>query len=113
MFLVSDDYGDFKKILNKKELEEMLIEELVEDTKENNEEYEIVSLNVKQLGEIAKMSYISVDYLIDNLQSYGWYVQDLGELERNVNNLREYYARKHTDLSAFDKLLELIGNGVD
>ena len=112
MYLVSDDYGDFKKIMNKRELEEMLIDELVEDTKQNYTEYEIVSFNVKQLGEIAKKDYISDKYLIDNLQSYGWHVDDLGELERNINNLREYYARNNNDLSAFDKLLELIGKGI-
>lgn len=114
MFLVSDDYGDFKKIMTFKELKEMLIEEIEEDTKLNYTEYEIVECNVRQLGKIAKNDNIMTqNYVIDNLKSYGWHVQSLFDLQVALNDLREYYARKHNNLKVFDDILDLLDKGVD
>lgn len=90
MFLISDDYGDFKRIMNYKEAREFLIDEIVEDSKQNHTEYDIISLNVKQLGELSKNNLITDKYLIDNLKSYGWNVINVSDLQKDINDLREY-----------------------
>lgn len=108
MYLVSDDYGDFKEIINFKELKEMLIDEIVEDTRNNYQEYEILDMNVKQLGKIAKDNDMSIDYIIENLNSYGWHVLNIFDIQDEVNSLREYVARKSADTKVFDDILKYI-----
>lgn len=108
MYLVSDDYGDFKEIMNYKQLYEMLVDELIEYTKNNYEEYDIVSLNVKQLGELAKNNLVDEKYIVDNLKSYGWSVLNILDIQKGVNDLREYVARKSTDIKVFDDVLKYI-----
>ena len=63
MYLVSDNYGDFKKIMSYKELVEMLIDEIMEDTENNYDDKDIVLANNKQLGKIAKAFRQSRDWL--------------------------------------------------
>lgn len=108
MYLVSDDYGDFKEIMNYKQLYEMLVDELVADTKNNYEEYDIIKLNVEQLGKLAKNNLVNEKYIVDNLQSYGWHVLNILDIQDGVNQLREYVARKSTDVKAFDDILKYI-----
>lgn len=90
MFLISDDYGDFKRIMSYKEARELLINEIVEETQQNCGEYDIVESNTKQLGKIAKDNALNEKYLVENLQSFGWYVVNVLDIQRHLNNLREY-----------------------
>ena len=72
MYLVSDDYGDFKEIMNYKQLYEMLVDEILRDTLENLdfESKDVMNLNIKQLGKLAKdTSIVDEKYIIDNLKS--------------------------------------------
>lgn len=108
MYLVSDDYGDFKELMNRKELQELLINEIVTDTKENYTEYDIVKTNVEQLGSIAKNNLLTDEYLFDNLEGYGWYVINILDIQKGINDLREYWCKKHTDTKVFDDLLKFI-----
>lgn len=115
MYLVSDNYGDFKKIMSYKELVEMLIDEIMEDTENNYDDKDIVLANNKQLGKIAKdnlLVRLNEEYLIDNLGAFGWHIENICDIQRGINDLREYYARTHTDLSAFDNILKLMDEGL-
>ena len=112
MFLVSDDFGN-NQVLDYLGLKDMLIDEIVEDTKQNYTEYDIVRFNVNQLGELAKgITNVNVKYLKDNLQSYGWYVQDFSDMQRDINNLREYLVSRDKNVKAFDEILDLLDKGV-
>lgn len=108
MYLVSDDYGDFKKIMNYKQLYEMLIDEIVEDIKQNFNEYDVLKACADQLGNLAKNNLVNENYIIDNLESYGWHVINILDIQKGINDLREYVARKSTDLKVFDDILKYI-----
>lgn len=110
MYLVSDDYGDFKKIMNFKQLYEMLIDEIVRDTCENIdfENKDIIEINVKQLGGLAKNNLVNENYIIDNLKPYGWHVINILDIQKGINDVREYVARKSDKLKVFDDILKYI-----
>ena len=114
MYLVSDDYGDFKEIMNYKQLYEMLVDELIRDTRENLdfEDKNIIDLNIKQLGELAKNNVVNEKYIIGNLKSYGWSVINIFDIQKGINDIREYWARKHTDLKKFDDILKFLDEEV-
>ena len=107
MYLVSDDYGDFKEIMNYKQLYEMLVDEIVDDTIRVGE-YEIIEYNAEQLGKLAKNNLVSEDYIIDNLQSYGWHVINIFDIKKGLNDIREYVARKNNNLKVLDDILKYI-----
>jgi len=108
MYLVSDDYGDFKKIMNFKELYGMLADEIVQDIKQNYNEYDILKECVDQLGSLVKNNLVNEKYIINNLESYGWHVINILDIQKGINDLREYVARKSTDLKVFDDILKYI-----
>ena len=111
MYLVSDDYGDFKEIMNYKQLYEMLVDEILRDTLENLdfESKDVMNLNIKQLGKLAKdTSIVDEKYIIDNLKSYGWSVMNIFDIQKSLNDIREYVARKSTDIKVFDDVLKYI-----
>lgn len=112
MYLVSDDYGNFKEIMNYKQLKELLIDELIRDTRENIdfENKDVMELNIKQLGELAKDNIVSLDYIKDNLKSYGWSVLNILDVQKGLNDIREYVARKSTgvNIKVFDDILKYI-----
>ena len=107
MYLVSDDYGNFKEIMNYKQLKELVINELVEEIKENTNEREIVVSEVNRLSFYAK-NEVNIDLIEEDLKGFGWYITDILNIQRGINDLREYWARKHTDTKVFDDLLKFI-----
>ena len=107
MYLVSDDYGDFKEIMNYKQLKEFLVNEITFDTIENHKDYDIVAYNVGLLSDIAK-EIVNYNKVIEELKSHGWYVINILDIQKDVSALREYVAGKNTNLKVFDDLLEYI-----
>lgn len=119
MFLVSDDFGDFKEIMNYKQLKNMLIDEIVRDTKESTDSFDkdIICNNADMLSKLAKEDFTSLEYINDELSAFGWYVQDLSNLRRDLNNLNEYLHRTDTkvkeelkeNINKIDSIINLIG----
>ena len=107
MYLVSDDYGDFKEVMNYKQLKELLASEITFDTIENHVDYDIVANNVGILYDIIKDNY-KYNYLIENLNSYGYHIVNIFDIQQGINNLREYVARKNSNLKVFDDILKYI-----
>ena len=111
MFLVSDNYSDYKNISNYKDLKKLLISELKRDTFENCEQ-NIVENNFKVMEKLALEDYSDIEYIKEQLSSFGWYVQDFRDMQRDINNLREYLAYKSKDTKAIDEVLDLLDKGV-
>ena len=119
MFLVSDDFGDFKEIMDYKQLKNMLIDEIVRDTKESTDSFDkdIICNNADMLSKLAKEDFTSLEYINDELSAFGWYVQDLSNLQRDLNNLNEYLHRTDTkvkeelkeNINKIDSIINLIG----
>lgn len=107
MYLISDDFGDFKEIMNYKQLLEFLIDEIMTDTKLNYKEYDIVKDNVEQLGKLAK-HLVDEQYIVNNLSTYGWSVTKIVDIQRGLNNIREYVARKSNNIKVFDDILKYL-----
>jgi hypothetical protein len=108
MYLVMDDYGDYKELKTYKELRFLLIDELSRDIKENIKDEDIVKNCLATLVDIAKKENYDVKYFKEQLQSYGWYTLDVFHVQQDVNNLREFYARTHTSTQAFDDVLKIL-----
>ena len=111
MYLLSDDYGDYKEIIDYKGLKNLLKEEVVRDTLENYQNYNIVRNNINILEKLIEKEF-DLEYITKELLGFGFYVLDLTQLKININDLREYYARDNSDLNAFDKIIEIIDKGV-
>lgn len=112
MFLVSDDFGDFKEIMNYKQLKEFLIAEIEEDILNwGTDDIDVIKSDFKIMKKLTEEKY-NLEFIKKELESCGWFVQDLSQMERGINNLREFYARSHSDTSAFDKILDLLYKGV-
>lgn len=113
MFLVCDMFDNIKygRIYNYKELYELLVDEICEDLKGNSHDYDIVKVCTEQLNELAKNNLVTEKYIIDNLQGYGWDVYNLNHIKNNIRLLKDFFGQKY-DTSDFDKVIELIENGI-
>ena len=83
MYLVCDIYDkiEYGKIYNFKELYELLVSEIVEDIKANTNEHEIVKVCTEQLGKLAKNNLVNENYVIENLESYGWDIYNISDIK--------------------------------
>lgn len=108
MYLIMDNYGDYKEIMNYKQMYNLLIDEIVEDSKENYNEYDIITNNLEQLSQLAKDDFTNEKYVIDNLQTYGWTIININDIKKALNELREYAARNTNDIKVFDEIIKYI-----
>ena len=108
MYLISDDYGNDEEIVNYKKLREILIEELVRDTRENIDDSGIINDNITELEKLAKSDSFDEEYIIKSLITYGYRVQNIGKILTSINKIREYYARTNSDLKAFDEVMDIL-----
>lgn len=91
-YIINDAYSDYKNITDEKGLKEYLIEDLKRDTLENGEEdFNIVKNNFEVMEKLALNNY-DFKYLKEQLESFGWYVMDLHQLQQDLSN---YQAFKH------------------
>lgn len=88
-FLVYDDYGNTSQLMNYKDLKELLIDEIERDTIENHEDKSIVTNNFKVIRELTKDKYIPM-YITRELEGFGYYVQDLTDLQEQLTNFQAY-----------------------
>jgi len=89
-FIIFDEYSNYTNITDEKGLKETLIEELRRDTFENGEEdFEIVKNNFKVMEKLALNNY-DFEYLKEQLLSFGWYIQDLVQLQEDLSNFQTY-----------------------
>lgn len=109
MYLVCDIYDEIKygKIYNFKELYELLVSEIVEDIKANSKDYEIVKVCAEQLGKLAKNNLVNENYVIENLQSYGWDIYNISDIKDTLNILKDFYS-KNNNVEDFDKVIEIL-----
>lgn len=110
-YLVVDIYGDYKELMNYKGLKQLLLEELVRDTKDNYQEYDIVSINADIFKKLALEEHTSTDYLIEQLEGYGFKVIELLELQRDLEDIKVYFKGKGSVV--FDNVIDMINKGVN
>lgn len=89
-YIVCDEYSDYKNISDYKDLKRLLISELEQDTLNNGCEKDIVESNFKVMKKLAMEDYVDYNYLKEQLQSYGWYIQDIVDLYSDLSNFQAY-----------------------
>lgn len=115
MYFICDIYdaNKYGKIMNRKQLYELMVDEITDDLKNNHREYEIVISCVNQLNELAKNNLVSDNYIIDALESFGWKVLDLLQIQRDLEDLKEYFSQNEENIGEdFNKVIEKINKGV-
>ena len=110
-FMVFDEYSDYKEKTDYKGLKELLVEELKRDTLENGEEdFNIVENNFKVMIKLALEDYTDLNYLKEQLLSFGWYIQDLGQLQQDLSNFQAKmnYNTSSQEYNYIEETLKLI-----
>lgn len=92
MYLVVDLNSDWKKKMNYKELKELLISSIQEDLMMNIGEYDIVKDCSNELVKMAKEDYTSLKWITDLLESYSYKVIDLLEIQKDLEDLKKFFA---------------------
>lgn len=114
MFLIYDKFGNYEGIKNYKELKEMVIENLVEETNnfiELDEECkDIVSFNTLKLGELAKKDYVDVKELIDIYEGFGWEIIDIHKLQFDLITIQDFLKNENKDTKSFEVVIDRLTN---
>lgn len=106
MYFVCDVCDDSKygKIMSNKKMYELYVDEVANDAKANNLDYDIVSTCVDELIGLAKNNLVNDKYVIEGLEGYGWYVIDLLQLQRSLEDLKKLIGHE----IVFDEVIRLI-----
>ena len=88
-FLIYDTFEN-SELVSQEDLKKYLVEELIENILTNLEDKEFVRPVIYQLGDLANNK--KVDNIIQELNNYGWYVNDLFDLQKQLS---DYQAFKH------------------
>ena len=107
MFLVFDDFGNVGKY-DFKGLKELLISEIIEDTKQNLDGKDIILASLSLLSKLS-LEPCNVN-IINELKEYGWYVKDLLQLHRDMIDFKEYYISNGRISNALDTTIVIIAN---
>jgi len=117
MYFIFNVYDDIKngKIMDYKGLRNLYIDELYQDTIDNCSEREIVVYNTKEFVNLAQSDTSpNVNDLKDYLASFGWKIIDLLEIQRDLEDLKSYFApNKESITISFDTIINTINKGVN
>lgn len=105
MYFIFDVYDDIKngKIMDYKGLRNLYIDELYQDTIDNCSEREIVVYNTKEFVNLAQSDTSpNVNDLKDYLASFGWKIIDLLEIQRDLEDLKNYFAPKDNEFLSIE-----------
>ena len=107
MYLVVDLMGDYKSIMDYKDIRDLLIEEVVSDLKENIKDRDLEKENINNIGlleRLAREKDTPLSYIEKELECYSFKIINLQDLHRDLYDLKEYVDEKNY----MDKTLETI-----
>lgn len=116
MYLVVDLMSDYKSIMDYKDIRDLLIEELVQDLKENISEITLqdsMKNNIGILERLAREKDTSLSYIEKELQSYNFKIIDLQQLHRDLYDLRDFVAISNEMDKTLDIICKIMNEGVD
>lgn len=111
-YLIVDLNSDYKKLMDYKELKSLLIDTIQEDLLMNCGEYEIVRDCSDELIKMATQDYTPEKWIIDMLESYSYKTIDLLDLQRDLEDMKQYFY-KDTTKNEFETVLEKINEEVN
>ena len=111
-YLLVDCYDDKKELKTFNELKELHIEEIISDLIDNRENFDIVRIDTDTLGEYAKGKAPTLEEIKDNLAAYGYKVIDLLDLQRDLEDIIQYFSKSYY-VGDFKCLLDIINSEVN
>ena len=87
--LCDDNDANYNKLVDYKDLRELLIDEVERDTFNCYDDRDIVMNNFKIMRELTKNEY-NYQFIKKELECFGWYVMDLTQLQRDLSNFQAY-----------------------
>lgn len=115
MYFIFNEYDDIKngKIMDYKGLRNLYIDELYQDTIDNCSEREIVVCNAKEFVNLAQSDTLpNINDLKGYLESFGWKIIDLLEIQRDLEDLKNYFAPNKEPITiSFDTVINTINKG--
>lgn len=102
-YFIVDLQSDYKSFTDFEDLKELLVENVIRDTKENIKDENIVLNNLEHLEKLTDI-HISLSYLIDNLESFGYKIIDLLQLQKDLEDIKQFIGND----SDFNKVISLI-----
>lgn len=106
-YLLVDLMGDYRAIMSAKELKEMVVNHIVEDTLQNCDDEDIVRTNTLLLEEMIKKEP-KMEYIKEELMNYSYKVIDLLDLQRDLEDMKMFYGQLGNCMLHFDKVINAI-----
>ena len=110
-YLVVDLNSDYKELMDYKELKNLLIDTVQNDLLMNCSEYDVSKDCSDILSKLAKEDFTREDYIKEELFSYSYKVIDLLELQRDLEDCKNYFTNESTIPTVFDIVLDIINKG--
>lgn len=106
------DGSEHGMIKDYKELKELYINEIKNDLLDNYTEREIVVCDTNTLVEYAKGKEPTLEDIKENLESYGWKIIDLLQIQRDLEDIKNYFKGKLEYYGKIDEVINIINKGV-
>lgn len=111
-YLIVDLCSDLKKLGNSNDIKELLIGQITQDMLNYYYEEDIVISNTKLLCSLAS-DIMSLKTMIQELEPFGYKVIDLLDLQRDLEDFKQYWGNKGNYKGNFDMILKTINEEVN
>ena len=106
-FLLVDLAGDYQDIMSYKDLKNMVVDHIVEDTLDNLGDESIVRTNTSLLEEMIKKE-TTMSFIEEELRCYSYKVINLLDLQRDLEDIKSYFLNKKEYVGDICETIELI-----
>lgn len=106
-YFIVDSQSDYKSFADIKSIRNLLIEVLFDDALSCKDDVDIVIQNLRIMRELAERENISISFLEGHLESYGYKIIDLMQLERDLEDIKQFVGKDEL----FDEVINLINKG--
>lgn len=110
-YLIVDLNSNYKELMDYKGLKNLLIDTVQNDLLMNCSEYDISKDCSDILSKLAKEDFTCVSYITGHLLSYCYKTIDLLELQRDLEDCKNYFTNESTIPTVFDVVLDIINKG--
>lgn len=106
-YFIVDLQSDYKSFADIKNIRNLLIEVLFDDALSCKDDVDIVIQNLRIMRELAEHENISISFLEGHLESYGYKIIDLMQLERDLEDIKQLVGKENL----FDEIINIISKG--
>lgn len=111
-YLLVDLMSDYRDIMSYKELKDMVVNHIVEDTLENLGDKSIVRTNTLLLEEITKKEP-TMSFIEEELCNYSYKIINLNDLAKNLEDTKLYFLNKGNYVGDICETIDIINKEVE